>query len=277
MVVLMAVAFVLAQPWFRRNRLNLPAFVKKLTGFNAFWYSHHLFVVVYVLLIIHGHFLYITKQWYKKSTWMYLAFPMVLYALERLIRAFRSSHKTVQIHKVSVYSGNVLSLHMSKPQGFRYTSGQYVFVNCSEISPFQWHPFSIISAPGDDYLSIHIWITGDWTSQLKTIFSKACQVPDSDLLPANNKLMLPRLLIDGPYGAPAQDYKKYDTVLLIGLGIGATPLISIVKDVLNNIKQQKDMEKGYIDSTGGSKDDKKQPSATSRAYFYGVTREHGSF
>ena len=40
----------------------------------------------------------------------------------------------------------------------------------------------------------------------------------------------PRVLIDGPYGAEAQDYKKYEVVLLVGLGIGATPMISIVKD-----------------------------------------------
>lgn len=46
---------------------------------------------------------------------------------------------------------------------------------------------------------------------------------------------LPKLLIDGPYGAPAQDYKKYDVLLLVGLGIGATPFISILKDLLNNI------------------------------------------
>ena len=70
---------------------------------------------------------------------------------------------------------------------------------------------------------------------------------------------MPRLLIDGPYGAPAQEYKKYDVLLLIGLGIGATPLISIVKDVLNNIKQQK------------------AQNATKQAYFYWVTREQGSF
>jgi respiratory burst oxidase len=50
---------------------------------------------------------------------------------------------------------------------------------------------------------------------------------------------MPRLLIDGPYGAPAQDYKNYEVLLLVGRGIGATPLISIVKDALNNIKRQK--------------------------------------
>jgi len=66
-VVLMAIAFVLATPWFRRNKLNLPKALKRLTGFNAFWYSHHLFVIIYVLLIIHGIFLYLSHKWYKKT------------------------------------------------------------------------------------------------------------------------------------------------------------------------------------------------------------------
>ena len=72
------------------------------------------------------------------QTWMYLAVPMVMYACERLTRALRSSVRPVKILKVAVYPGNVLSLHFSKPQGFRYKSGQYIFVNCAAVSPFQW-------------------------------------------------------------------------------------------------------------------------------------------
>lgn len=67
MIVLMAIAFTLASPWFRRNQVNLPKRLKKLTGFNAFWYSHHLFVIVYTLLIIHGIKLYLTHKWYSKT------------------------------------------------------------------------------------------------------------------------------------------------------------------------------------------------------------------
>lgn len=67
MIVLMAIAFTLASPWFRRNRVNLPKPLKKLAGFNAFWYSHHLFVIVYTLLIIHGIKLYLAHKWYKKT------------------------------------------------------------------------------------------------------------------------------------------------------------------------------------------------------------------
>lgn len=283
MLVLMTIAYTLAQPWFRRNRLDLPKALKKLTGFNAFWYSHHLFVIVYVLFVIHGYFLYLAKKWYKRTTWMYLSVPVTLYASERLLRALRSGYKTVRIFKVAVYPGNVMALHMSKPQGFRYTSGQYIFVNCAAVSPFQWHPFSITSAPGDDYLSLHIRTVGDWTSQLKAVFSKACQPPSidqsgllrADIATGENVPRIPKLLIDGPYGAPAQDYKNYDVLLLVGLGIGATPLISIVKDVLNNIKQQKEMEKGIVES--GAKSNKRKPFLTRRAYFYWVTREQGSF
>lgn len=67
MVVLMAIAFTLASPWFRRNRVDLPKPLDKLAGFNAFWYSHHLFIIVYTLLVIHGIKLYLTHEWYKKS------------------------------------------------------------------------------------------------------------------------------------------------------------------------------------------------------------------
>ncbi|XWS25753.1 hypothetical protein CRYUN_Cryun27aG0094800 [Craigia yunnanensis] len=278
MVVLMSIAFTLATPWFRRNKLNLPKFLKKLTGFNAFWYSHHLFVIVYTLLIVHGIYLYLTKKWYQKTTWMYLAVPITLYACERLIRAFRSSIKAVKIRKVAVYPGNVLSLHMSKPQGFKYKSGQYMFVNCSAVSPFEWHPFSITSAPGDDYLSVHIRTLGDWTRQLKTVFSEVCQPPPagkSGLLRAEGtNTSFPKILIDGPYGAPAQDYKKYDVVLLVGLGIGATPMISIVKDIINNMKMEEDSVPGSALDNGNFNN---KGFRTMKAYFYWVTREQGSF
>ncbi|ESQ32516.1 hypothetical protein EUTSA_v10003619mg [Eutrema salsugineum] len=277
MVVLMAIAFTLATPWFRRNKLNLPKFLKKLTGFNAFWYSHHLFIIVYALLIVHGIKLYLTKIWYQKTTWMYLAVPILLYASERLIRAFRSSIKPVKMLKVAVYPGNVLSLHMTKPQGFKYKSGQYMFVNCRAVSPFEWHPFSITSAPGDDYLSVHIRTLGDWTRKLRTVFSEVCKPPmagKSGLLRADGEdnIAFPKVLIDGPYGAPAQDYKKYDVVLLVGLGIGATPMISIVKDIINNMKSHDSDIESNTNSNGNSKGFK-----TTKAYFYWVTREQGSF
>ncbi|KAL6654762.1 hypothetical protein ACP70R_008227 [Stipagrostis hirtigluma subsp. patula] len=280
MVVLMAVAFTLATPWFRRGTLRLPEPLKRLTGFKAFWYSHHLFVVVYALLIVHGQFLYLTTEWYKKSTWMYLAVPMVLYACERLTRALRSRVRRVEILKVAMYPGNVLSLHFSKPQGFRCKSGQYIFVNCATVSPFQWRPFSITSAPQDNYVSVHIRTSrSGWTGKLKNAFSKAMKGKSEfdraeyDSVGATIP-SFPEVLIDGPYGAPSQDYQQYDVVLLVGLGIGATPMISIIKDIVNNMKKlDGDLESG----AGGADTSVSPPFRTQRAYFYWMTREQGSF
>ncbi|KAL0289789.1 UNVERIFIED_CONTAM: Respiratory burst oxidaseprotein A [Sesamum calycinum] len=297
MVIFMIIAFTLATRWFRRSLIKLPKPLDRLTGYNAFWYSHHLFVFVYILLIIHGVFLYLVHHWYKKTTWMYLAVPVLLYAGERTLRFFRSGFYSVRLLKVAIYPGNVLTLQMSKPPQFKYKSGQYMFVQCPAVSPFEWHPFSITSAPDDDYLSIHIRQLGDWTHDLKRVFAEACEPPvggKSGLLRADEttKKSLPKLLIDGPYGAPAQDYRKYDVLLLVGLGIGATPFISILKDLLNNIVKMEEQADSlsdisrYSDQSAGSFDSsshnkvspkRKKTLRTTNAYFYWVTREQGSF
>uniref|UniRef100_A0A6N2K068 FAD-binding FR-type domain-containing protein n=1 Tax=Salix viminalis TaxID=40686 RepID=A0A6N2K068_SALVM len=298
MVIIMAVAFTLATRWFRKSLIKFPKPFDRLTGFNAFWYSHHLFVIVYILLVIHGVCLYLVHKWYKKTTWMYLSVPVLLYAGERALRFFRSGFYTVRLLKVAIYPGNVLALQMSKPPQFRYKSGQYMFVQCPAVSPFEWHPFSITSAPGDDYLSVHIRQLGDWTQELRRVFSEACECPvagKSGLLRADEttKKILPKLLIDGPYGAPAQDYRNYDVLLLVGLGIGATPFISILKDLLNSIVKMEeqavrfgsdisrtsDMSNGSNDTSSSNKVSPKRRKAlrTTNAYFYWVTREQGSF
>ncbi|CDY11054.1 BnaA03g47130D [Brassica napus] len=289
MVLLMAIAFTLALPWFRRGKLEKTLLkpLKKLASFNAFWYTHHLFVVVYILLIVHGYYLYLSKEWYKKTTWMYLAVPIALYACERLIRAFRSSIRTVKVVNAAVYPGNVLTLKICSKH-FKYKSGQYIFVNCPKVSPFEWYNRKPILIDG--YLSVHIKSAGDWTNAIKEVFSecgkdnsKMSQVmskppPVRDTSHGANNPDYPKIMIDGPYGTSAQDYKKYDVVLLIGLGIGATRMISIIKDIVNNMyamenAQLRQMENGLEHVP----QDKTENFKTKRAYFYWVTREQGPY
>lgn len=47
----------------------------------------------------------------------------------------------------------------------------------------------------------------------------------------------PKIYIDGPYGAASQDHVKYDIVVMVGLGIGVTPFISILKDVATRLNK----------------------------------------
>lgn len=50
------------------------------------------------------------------------------------------------------------------------------------------HPFSITSAPGDDYLSVHIRTLGDWTTELKNRFALVDMLIISSLC-LNHKIM----------------------------------------------------------------------------------------
>jgi hypothetical protein len=67
MVALMAVAFTLASRPFRRSLVKLPRPFRHLSGFNAFWFSHHLFVAVYACLIVDGLLLFFVHKWYQKT------------------------------------------------------------------------------------------------------------------------------------------------------------------------------------------------------------------
>ncbi|KAK9069844.1 hypothetical protein SSX86_010240 [Deinandra increscens subsp. villosa] len=180
----------------------------------------------------------------------------------------------------------VLALRMTKPEGFKYKSGQYMFLKCSTISPFEWHPFSITTAPGDDYLGVHIRDLGDWTKSINKVFLEHCSLDKNTGIhradfSAVNSNTTPEVRIDGPYGAPSHDYKNYEVVLLVGLGIGATPMISIVKNIVNNIKAKEENENALEDGSRVSKNKVSPTSAnefrTKKAYFYWVSREQESF
>lgn len=67
------------------------------------------------------------------------------------------------------HSSGVLELHMKK-HGFKMGAGQYVFLQCPSVSQLEWHPFTLTSAPEEDYFSVHIRVVGDWTAALFKVF-----------------------------------------------------------------------------------------------------------
>lgn len=94
------------------------------------------------------------------------------------------------------------------------------------------------SAPEEDYLSVHISVKGDFTRALAQScgcdFSKGKgdkkaaaggKVIGTNTNPPLN-LTLPRVMVDGPFGSASEDFSKFETVLLVGAGIGVTPFAS---------------------------------------------------
>lgn len=91
------------------------------------------------------------------------------------------------VPQVVMHPSKTLELQMKK-KGFHMEVGQYVFIQCPSVSRLEWHPFTLTSAPEEDYFSAHIRIVGDWTQALyeacggdKTEPQEAWQLPKYDI------------------------------------------------------------------------------------------------
>jgi len=197
---------------------------------------------------------YSTEHCLGYLSWRFIIWPGILYFGERVWREVRARQPT-KLSKLLVHPSGAMELRIDKPS-FRYTAGQWVFVQVPDVSSIQWHPFTITSAPEDPYVSIHIRQVGDWTralgervgagpSVVQSLTQSAMKAYEKDskssfdagrgdfieIDPNSSTRPLPVVRIDGPYGAPAEDVFNAEVAVLIGAGIGVTPFASILKHI----------------------------------------------
>ena len=141
---------------------------------------------------------------------------------------------------------------------------------------WQYHPFTLTSAPEEDYISVHVRATGNFTKQLAATLG--CQfdkkdakgkkggaseviglnAKEGDTIP-NVRRILPRVYIDGPFGSASEDVFKYEVAVLVGAGIGVTPFASILKSVWYRLNYPQ------------------TKTRLRKVYFFWVCRDFGSF
>lgn len=214
--------------------------------FEAFWYTHHLGLIFIWLLMMHGYGCFVKSRFdlcKGYMTWRFVVVGYFLYLIERLLREYRARQETY-ITKVVCHPAATIEIQFKMPS-FNYISGQYLFMNVPEVSPYEWHPFTITSSPYEDFVSIHIRQVGDFTHAL----GRRLGCTSNGL--QTNDILLPRLRIDGPFGAPTEDVFKHEIAVLVGTGIGVTPFASILKTIFykaqrNEISQLRRVEFFWI-------------------------------
>lgn len=138
---------------------------------------------------------------------------------------------------------------------------------------WQYHPFTLTSAPEEDYISVHTRVVGDFTRNLAKSLgcdldkkgekgTKVVKAADEDLSsdPALRQI-LPRVYIDGPFGSASEDVFKFEVAVLVGAGIGVTPFASILKSIWYRMN--------YPQASN--------PSRLRKVYFFWICRDFGSF
>lgn len=222
-------------------------------SFEAFWYTHHLFIPFFLSLYTHatGCFVRDSTQpvspfagkafWNHCHGWEGWRWELIsggLYLFERLYRELRARRET-EITKVIRHPYDAMEIQFLKPN-MKYKPGQWLFIQVPEVSSAQWHPFTITSCPFDPYISIHVQQVGDFTRALgDALGCGPAQAKDLDGLDPmgmyeialQNGQTMPKIRIDGPYGAPAEDVFGNEIAVLIGTGIGITPWASILKNI----------------------------------------------
>ncbi|POY69925.1 hypothetical protein BMF94_7057 [Rhodotorula taiwanensis] len=245
---------------------------RRRAHFERFQYSHLLFLPFFGLWQLHGMFCMIRPNtapfcsWKQVGVfWFYWALGGCLYFVERMLREIRSRHRTY-ISKVVHHPNQVVEVQIKKERMRRARAGQYIMINCPAVSYWQWHPFTLTSAPEEDPC-VHIRIVGDWTREFAAalgcetgrneLYSKDLggEDPQSPL-----SRILPRVMIDGPFGTASEDVFDYEVAVLVGGGIGVTPFASILKHIW------------YRSRAAGA-----EPLKLRKVYFFWVSREPASF
>ncbi|XP_067002096.2 NADPH oxidase 5 [Anabrus simplex] len=153
LIIILFVMFICSQPFVRRGG-----------SFEIFYWTHLLYIPFWVLTIFHA-----------PNFWKWFVVPGIVYLLERILRLawMRSERGKTYISSGLLLPSRVTHLVIKRPIHFDFHPGDYVFVNIPAIAKYEWHPFTISSAPEqEDYMWLHIRGVGEWTNRLYNYFER---------------------------------------------------------------------------------------------------------
>lgn len=142
---------------------SLP-FVRRGGSFEIFYWTHLLYIFFFILVLLHG-----------PNFWKWFSIPGCIFIIERALRFIwnRSDRGKTYVSSGIILPSKVINLVIKRPFHFCYRPGDYVFINIPSIAKYEWHPFTLSSAPEDeDHIGLHIRAVGQWTNRLLDFFQK---------------------------------------------------------------------------------------------------------
>lgn len=148
---LLLIMFMCSQPFVRRGG-----------SFEIFYWTHLLYIPFWICIFLHG-----------PNFWKWFIIPGVIYAIERFTRMSNSKRGKTYISSGLLLPSKVTHLVIKRPYHFHFRPGDYVFVNIPVIAKYEWHPFTLSSAPEqEDYIWLHVRGVGEWTNRLHEFFER---------------------------------------------------------------------------------------------------------
>ncbi|NWW35622.1 NOX5 oxidase, partial [Panurus biarmicus] len=222
--------------------------VRRGGHFEVFYWSHLSYISVWFLLLLHGpHF------------WKWFLIPGSMFLLEKVLGWAWRRAGDLHILEAKLLPSKVTHLVIQRPKSFRFQPGDYVYLNIPAIAAYEWHPFSISSAPEQpETLWLHIRALGQWTNKLYEYFQQLELHSPEPNPPGKSwrerrsrhweqgsgpgetqRSCSVRCFLDGPYGTPSRRIFTSEHAVLIGAGIGITPFASILQSIMFRYRRRK--------------------------------------
>lgn len=152
--------------------------------------SHQLYVVFYILCLLHG----LQRITSSPKFWAFFAGPGAIYIIDKVSIVIRYDHELfynflvwpqivslrrsffeLHVLETEILPSDVIKITFYRPPNFTYRSGQWIRVSCNVLGYSEYHSLTITSAPHEDFLSLHIKARGPWTWRLRNYFDPNVQ------------------------------------------------------------------------------------------------------
>lgn len=209
---------------------------------STFYIIHtYSFLLWFVIFYLHGR-----DNWLRKTKILHWVLPILI------IFMFNKRDKFFYLHKIKciksdIYKNKFIRLTFFKNEKLKKwfdNSNMDIGINFPQISKLEWHTFSIVTSPEDDYIILYIKILGKWTNNLHSYLIQNNYVNHDYInLNENNQLYM---YINGPYNNVLQYYKLYKVITFITNGVGINTFISFLRDYIYKMYNNDDKYK-HID------------------------------
>lgn len=196
--------------------------------FNLFYRAH------IVGFLGFAFFAYIHYSW----SWSYFFPGLLLYAVDVVMRIGQlgnvTAPSTVKVSPDERIATLQLETSASMPKVCPFAE---LTLMIPSISRWQWHPFTIAatedSESGGQILTVSMKRYGKYTQQLISRLAKRETLA---------------MRVNGPFSTGTKEWAEYDNVVLVAGGIGATPLLSVLRHLIQKRTEKKSSKESSFPS-----------------------------